>query len=135
MAILALTSGATPPGSLDASIQNFRSQKGQVMVCLTTQARNFPNCQDDPHARRMTVPTHLAANITFSDLPTGEYALALIHDENGNGKLDTTFGIPREGFGFTKNPAIRFGPPSFKSATVTITSGQVDETVRVKYLF
>jgi uncharacterized protein (DUF2141 family) len=135
LAIFALSSGATSPGSLDANIQNFRSQKGQVMVCLTTQARNFPNCQDDPHARRMTVPTRLAATFTFNDLPTGDYALALIHDENGNGKLDTMMGIPREGFGFSRNPAIRFGPPSFASAKVAVVGGQVDETVRVKYLF
>jgi uncharacterized protein (DUF2141 family) len=135
LTLFTLSSGATLPGSLDAGIQGFRSQKGQVMVCLTAQPKNFPNCQNDPHARRMTVPTRLAANLKFSDLPSGNYALALIHDENGNGKLDTMMGIPREGFGFSNNPAIRFGPPSFKSATVTIGSAEVGETVRVKYLF
>jgi uncharacterized protein (DUF2141 family) len=105
------------------------------MACLTTQPDKFPNCQNDPDARRMTVPTRLAGTLKFKDLPSGTYALALIHDENGNGKLDTTFGIPREGFGFSNNPAIHFGPPSFKSAGVAVTSGQVDRTVKVKYLF
>jgi uncharacterized protein (DUF2141 family) len=128
-------SGAVAPGSLDAGIQGFRSQKGQVMACLTTRPQNFPNCQDDPHARRMTVPTRAAGMLKFDGLPSGTYALALIHDENGNGKLDTMMGIPKEGFGFSRNPAIRFGPPSFKSAEVAIVSGQVDETVKMKYLF
>ncbi len=105
------------------------------MACLTTKPQNFPNCQDDPNARRMTVPTRLAGELKFDNLPSGAYALALIHDENGNGKLDTMMGIPKEGFGFSKNPAIRFGPPSFKSAQVVITSGQVAESVKVKYLF
>ena len=105
------------------------------MVCLTTQPRSFPNCQDDPHARHLTVPTRQAGMLKFEGLPTGEYALALIHDENGNGKLDTFMGIPKEGFGFSKNPAIRFGPPSFVSARMAIGSGEHDETVKVKYLF
>ena len=135
MTILASMTGATAPGSLDAGIQGFRSQKGQVMACLTTRPQNFPNCQDDPNARRMTVPTRAAGMLKFGGLPSGTYALALIHDENGNGKLDTMMGIPKEGFGFSKNPAIRFGPPSFKSAEVAITSGEHDETVKMKYLF
>ena len=105
------------------------------MACLTTKPQNFPNCQDDPNARRMTVPTRLAGTLLFDDLPSGTYALALIHDENGNGKLDTMMGIPKEGFGFSKNPAIRFGPPSFKSAGVVIVGGRADESVKMKYLF
>ena len=105
------------------------------MACLTTHPDKFPNCQDDPNARRMTVLTRQAAMLKFDGLPSGTYALALIHDENGNGKLDTMMGIPKEGFGFSNNPAIRFGPPSFKSAEVAVTSGQVDRTVKVKYLF
>lgn len=105
------------------------------MACLTTKPQNFPNCQDDPNARRMTVPTGHASSLVFNDLPSGTYALALIHDENGNGKLDTMMGIPKEGFGFSKNPAIRFGPPSFKSAQVAIVGGRSDENVKIKYLF
>ena len=126
--------GAVAPGSLDAGIEGFRSQKGNVMACLTTHPETFPNCQNDPEARRMTVPTRMAGELKFDNLPSGTYALALIHDENGNGKLDTMMGIPKEGFGFSKNPVIRFGPPSFRSAQVVITNNGVAETVKVKYL-
>jgi uncharacterized protein (DUF2141 family) len=133
--ILLASAGATLPGSLDAGVQGFRNQKGQVLACLTTQPKAFPNCQDDPHARQITVSTRLAGTLKFEGLPSGTYALALIHDENGNGKLDTFMGIPKEGFGFSKNPAIRMGPPSFASAKVAITTGEHDETVKVKYLF
>ncbi len=130
-----LLGAAVAPGSLDADIYGFRSGKGQVLACLTTRPANFPNCQDDPNARRLTVPTSTAALLRFEGLPTGTYALALIHDENGNGKLDTLMGIPREGFGFSNNPAIRFGAPSFKAAGVAIGGGRIDESIRVKYLF
>jgi uncharacterized protein (DUF2141 family) len=58
----------------------------------------------------------------------------LIHDENSNNKLDTMLGIPREGFGFSRNPVIRFSAPKFAAARFNVTSGTVDETVRVKYM-
>jgi uncharacterized protein (DUF2141 family) len=135
LTLFASLGGAAAPGSLDAGLQGFRSEKGNVLACLTTHAEKFPNCQDDPNARRMTVATRMAGSLKFEGLPSGTYALALIHDENGNGKLDTVMGIPREGFGFSNNPAIRFGPPSFKSAGVLIASGVTDETIRIKYLF
>ena len=126
--------GATAPGSVDAEIEGLRSQKGQILVCLTMRADHFPDCHDDPQARRLTVPTGQASVLRFTGLPSGGYAIALIHDENGNNKLDTLFGIPKEGFGFSRNPVIRFGAPKFAAARFDVTSGTVDETVRVKYM-
>lgn len=133
-AIWASSIGATAPGSIDAGIEGLRSGKGQVLVCLTMRPDHFPDCHDDPQARRLAVPTGQAAALKFSGLPTGGYAIALIHDENGNNKLDTVMGIPKEGFGFSRNPVIRFGAPKFAAARFDVTSGTVDETVRVKYM-
>lgn len=129
-----LLAGAAAPGSVDADVTGLRSAKGQLHVCLTTRQDRFPDCQKDPAARRMTVATSEGHAIHFAGLPTGDYALALIHDENGNGKLDTVMGIPREGFGFSNNPNIRFGPPKFVESRIAVTSGVNDETVKVKYL-
>jgi uncharacterized protein (DUF2141 family) len=60
--------------------------------------------------------------------------MALIHDENGNSKLDTMMGIPREGFGFSMNPIITFGAPSFKAARFVVGAGESDQRVKMKYL-
>jgi len=131
----AVLSGASSPGSVDAGVTGLRSAKGQVLVCMTMRADHFPDCQDDPGARRLKVPASAAADLKFYGLPTGNYAIALIHDENGNNKLDTMFGIPREGFGFSRNPAIRFGPPRFDAAQFSVSGGvQVGTSVRVKYM-
>jgi uncharacterized protein (DUF2141 family) len=41
------------------------------------------------------------ASFEFSDIKPGKYAIAVIHDENCNGELDSNlFGIPTEGYGF-----------------------------------
>jgi uncharacterized protein (DUF2141 family) len=134
LGLFASLAGAAAPGSVDADITGLRSAKGQVLACLTTRADRFPDCQKDPNARRVTVATSTARTLRFDGLPSGDYALALIHDENGNGRLDTMMGIPREGFGFSRNPVIRFGPPKFSEASISVTSGAVDENVKVKYL-
>lgn len=107
-----------------------------MLACLTRRPDRFPDCQSDPAARRVAIASAQAAHVplAFGDLPSGDYAIALIHDENGNGRLDKVLGIPREGFGFSRNPAIRFGPPKFAAARFAIASGEVDAPIRVKYL-
>jgi uncharacterized protein (DUF2141 family) len=125
--------GAASPGDVELSIAGQRSAKGVMQVCLTRDADRFPNCKDDRLAIRRTVPA-ADRSILFEGLPSGNYAVALFHDENRNGKLDTMLGIPREGFGFSRNPAIGFGPPKFSTARFPVTSGEVSERVKVKYL-
>ena len=59
---------------------------------------------------------------TFSNLTTGEYALAIYHDENSNGKLDSNFlGMPTEDYVFSNYATGNFGPPSFEDAKFTLT--------------
>jgi len=104
-----------------------------LRICLTRHASSFPSCRDDPQALTRTVPAAAAA-IRFDALPAGDYALAVIHDANGNAKLDTMLGIPKEGFGFSRNPAIGFGPPSFSNARFPVTTGAEIQQIRIRYL-
>ena len=124
--------GAAPPAGLEVTVAGLRSTDGTVQACLTTRPDHFPDCQDDPDARRLTVRAS-DPHLSFSGLASGDWALALIHDENGNARLDTKLGIPAEGIGFSRNPRILFGPPRFSSAALGLTSGTDRETVKVRY--
>lgn len=130
----AVLAGASAPGSVEADVTGLRSARGQLLICMTTRADMFSKCDRDPAARRLTVPVSQARNVRFEGLPTGSYAIALIHDENSNNKLDTSFGIPREGFGFSRNPVIRFGPPKFDDARFSVTGSTTEEPIKVKYM-
>lgn len=105
-----------------------------MLVCLTRFPDHFPDCADDPEARTAKAPAASAGPITFLALPSGQYAVAAIHDENRNARLDTIARIPREGFGFSRNPAIRFGPPSFDQARFPVAAGDVRQDVRMRYI-
>jgi uncharacterized protein (DUF2141 family) len=64
----------------------------------------------------------------------GVYALAVYHDANSNGKFDrTALGLPAEGYGFSNNPAIWFGPPSFNAVKFTVARSGLRTGIRMKY--
>lgn len=136
MGILALLSiGAAEPASLDLSITGLRNLNGNVLICLTANAKAFPNCAKDAQARKAIVPAAKAANVHFADLATGIYAIALVHDENANGKMDVAIMIPREGYGFSRNAMGSFGPPKFAAAQFGVVPGGNVQAVRMKYMF
>lgn len=125
--------GATPVAQLDVAFDQVRSAKGALRICLTAAPENFPTCVDDHNATRRSVPAD-AGSLRFEGLPHGNYAVAVIHDENGNKKLDKIAGIPREGFGFSRNPPIRFGPPRFSAARFAINSDAEKQQVKLRYI-
>ncbi len=131
LAAVLLLGAGSPPTGVDLTVENLRNARGMLRFCVTSDPRYFPDCSEDPAAisRSVAAGEHSAS---FS-LPAGRYAVSLIHDENGNGKLDTTLGIPREGFAFSRNPKIRFGPPSYDEVSFEI-DGRADQTLRVRYL-
>jgi uncharacterized protein (DUF2141 family) len=47
--------------------------------------------------------------------------------------MDFFMAIPREGVGFSRNPALRFGPPAFKSAVFPVAGAPVTQTISLKY--
>jgi uncharacterized protein (DUF2141 family) len=86
----------------------------------------FPG-EGDRAAYRLEAPiTGSEVRVRFSDLPDDQpLAIAVLHDEDGDKRMATgVFGIPKEGFGVSNNPRIRFGPPSFKDALLTPKAGQ-----------
>lgn len=131
-AMLVGATPAAPPQPTSMGVEGLRSTKGNILICVVRSQLYFPNCSKDPDQRHLVVPAGSAA-IPLGTLAPGDYAIAIIHDENGNGKLDTFAGIPREGVGFSRNPAIRFGAPSFRSAQFSVGGAPVKQDVKVKY--
>lgn len=131
----ALPGAALPPGEVSATVSGLRSDKGQVLACLTALPSAFPKCEGDPAARALTVPAGPSLRLDFGPVPSGTYAIALIHDENANGKLDKRLMIPREGFGFSRNAPVRLGPPSFASAAFAVDAHGQRQAIRMRYLF
>ena len=122
------------PSSIVVQIDGLRSNRGQVMACMTANPKTFPDCQKDPHARHLTVPAANGETVQFKDVPQGRYAIALFHDENGNGRMDKMMMLPREGFGFSRDAPLQFGPPRFGAASFQVGPAQLKTAIKVRYI-
>lgn len=133
-ALTLLTAAASaPPPTVEVSVTGLRSTKGQVLVCLTTNPKAFPDCSKDKSSVRMAVKAADAGDFLIHAPATGTYAIAVVHDENSNNKMDTAIFLPKEGFGFSRNPTITVGPPSFKAASFAVT-GDMRQSIKMKYM-
>jgi uncharacterized protein (DUF2141 family) len=129
----ALAGASLPTTDVSASVTGLRSARGHIMACLTMRPDAFPNCQNDPAARRLIVPAS-EPKLDFGAVTEGRYAIALIHDENSNGRLDKRLMIPREGFGFSQDAPVMMGPPRFDSAAFAVGDASEHLAIRMRYL-
>ena len=106
------------------------------MACaLFESADGFPNEYLRSATNVMVIKIRKAqARCDFEDIPPGTYAMAVVHDENMNGKLDTNWlGLPTEGYGFSNNAKAVFSAPSFSDASFTYDGQNVDLTMSLHY--
>lgn len=118
---------------MHVTLTGLRSARGVVRLCLTGQSTRFLECQAQGAVSR-NVPAAGAAETTLSGVRPGTYALLVIHDENGNGKLDMMMRIPREGFGFSNNPKLHMRAPRFDEVRFTVAPGRSNQNVRLRYI-
>ena len=133
VAVLPLAGAAPPTADLAIKVDNLRSTRGLIHACITASRAHFPACEKDPKARKATAPAS-ARLVKLTGLPTGPYAVAIFHDQNSNRKMDKMMGIPREGFGFSRSPVVRFGPPKFEQVVITLGPGLTQQTIRIQYI-
>jgi len=138
LGLVALTGAASAYSATSADvtvqIDNLRNDNGQLMVCLTDNPKAFPDCKKDASSLKKLMPAS-SHTLTFAGVSPGTYAVAVVHDENRNNKLDTRLFVPKEGFAFSRNPAIRMGPPKFESAAFAVGRSRSVQKLRMKYIF
>ena len=107
--------------SLQVSISGASSDVGSIRILVFSKPSGFPD-QVKQAVRSISLPPKSGkASFKLTDLPAGTYAIGVIHDQDNNGKLSTNaVGYPTEKFGFSNNPKVYFGPPSFGKAAFVL---------------
>lgn len=121
-------------GTIVVTMTGFRNDKGVMRISLFGSKQGFPG----DHRRAVRSGTgrivNGAATFTFADVPHATYAIAVLHDENGNGKMDTNaIGIPKEGGGASNDAKARFGPPKFDEAKFVLREPQLKLRIGIRY--
>jgi uncharacterized protein (DUF2141 family) len=119
---------------IEAEATNLRSSKGTFRCELYNSPAGFPKDDTSVVGHSIAKIVHRHASCVFRNVPAGSYAVAAMHDENGNGKMDYNFvGIPVEGYGFSDDPRVLFSAPSFDSAKFTYSGGVLKIPITLHY--
>lgn len=127
------SSAAAKKSSLTVEVTHLRNHEGRVAVALFNSDEAFPEQSKALHGQLAKI-SNKRARVTFRDLKPGIYAVAILHDENGNDEMDFNFlGMPLEGYGFSNNVSGMFGPPSFEAASLKLRTGSFKTAIKTKY--
>ena len=122
------------PG-IHVKILNIRNSTGTVACALFESPVGFPTEYLHAATNIMVIKVRdKQARCDFEAIAPGTYALAVVHDENMNGKLDTNWlGVPTEGYGFSNDVKVWFSAPSFSAASFLFDGKNLDLTVDLHY--
>lgn len=106
--------------TLKITVNNLKEVSGMMVFSLFNDEKTFPI--DGKEFRKLPVLVNaLSVSCTFSDLPAGDYAVALFHDQNADGICNLgLFGVPKEGFGFSNNFRPKWSAPDFRDCKIKL---------------
>jgi uncharacterized protein (DUF2141 family) len=113
----ALCAGGAVAATVEVHVTAVAGGKGKINIAVCDRERFLKQC-----AYTASVPARDGENvIAVPGVPKGTWAVLVYQDENENGELDRNLlGIPKENYGFSRDAAGRFGPPSFDEAAIQV---------------
>ncbi len=124
----------TEISTLTIKLLGLRNTKGAVCIALFDGPKGYPNRSQEAIKSQCFPIRENPPLIIFSDLPYGCYAAAVFHDENTDSELNfNALGIPKEGIGFSGNPKLWKGVPSYKKVEFEFTPQNKSLDIQLKY--
>jgi len=121
-------------GNLNIEVVGLKNTKGQLGILLFEQDEGFPSENEKALKQVMMPISQDRVTYTFEELPFGNYAVAVMHDENHNAKLDTNFlGVPKEGTGVSNNVVGKLSAPKFKDASFSFEDFELTTSIKINY--
>ncbi len=135
MVLLCCASAGAAEGSISVTVTGIKSKNGgELRLSLFKKKEGFPSDYREAFASKSIHITAAEVTAVFEGVPPGLYALAVLHDENSNQRMDTNlFGVPKEGYAVSNNVKKNFGPPAFEEARFTFDGTHKQITLSVIY--
>lgn len=119
--------------SLTLEITPFETTVGRIVISIFNSPDTFFS-PDKFRYHELNVAESIVngkVSTTF-ELPVGEYAVAVYHDSNDNGKMDTNFiGIPEEPSGMSNGHVPKFGPPRYDASKIQLPAEGLVEVIHL----
>jgi uncharacterized protein (DUF2141 family) len=121
-------------GSLKVVIKGFEHTKGTAGILVFNQPDGFPGDHDKAIYKAKDDLDKKTITFVIKDLPYGEYAVSVHHDEDGDGEVGSNWlGIPNEGLGASRDAKGNFGPPSFDDAKIKLNKEKMTIEINMVY--
>ena len=122
-------------GEVAVDVTGFRNGRGVALIAIYRSKAGFPDDGRRAWRREAVAIADGKASLRFASIPPGRYAVAVLHDENENFEMDQNFlGIPKEGYGVSRNAVGRFGPPKWRDAVFEVAAAnRVSLRIRMIY--
>jgi len=113
--------------TLTVNLQGLEPPTGTVEVTLFNSKEDY---MKTPFLQQASPVENNTLSVEFAGIVDGDYAIVVVHDENGNDKLDNGFlGFGGEGIGYSNDAAPWWGRPSYEAARFTV--GTEDLSVNI----
>jgi len=120
-------------GLLTLHVVGFKNDTGRAMISLVNRREHFLSREYTPFRSAAVAIQEKQVRWDFDNLPPGEYAISVFHDENNNGDLDNNvLRIPTEDYGFSNDARGTFGPPDYEAASFQLNQPRQEVTITVK---
>lgn len=122
-ASFAKTANAQQTTTLTVVVNGIKHQKGQICLGIYSNEKGFPLSTKNVVKSACKAITGSSLKEQFTGLKPGNYAVAVVDDQNGDRQLNKDFfGIPKEGFGISNNPTVSIttGTPKFSKASFSM---------------
>ena len=130
--VLAQTVEDKNTGNLTIVVTGFENDDGELLIAVSTSRENSESNDSAFVGVKLKIENRKAEHI-FEDLPFGEYAIKLFHDENIDGELNSNFlGIPTEDYGFSNNARGTFGPADYDDAKFSFDRNKLTIEITVQ---
>lgn len=121
-------------GKIIVQVNGFKNNDGKarLLIFSSKEKGSFPKDKDKAFAKFVVPIKDNQVLFNFENLPYGDYAISVHHDEDNNGKVNSNLlGIPNEGLGASNDAKGFFGPPSFDKAKVSLNKEQISISINI----
>ena len=118
-------------GKLHIKITDIEEPSGRIQIGLYNHPDDFPTDGKEYKIIYLQVDGDEVEH-TIKGLPQGAYALAFYHDTNMDSVCNLNFlGIPKEGYGFSRNYRPKLRAPVFEETVITVGDSTYVEMVPI----
>ncbi len=130
-----VTLHATASNGIQVVVKGLNSDQGRVGCGLFKGPDGFPRDRSKEFAGMWAPIRHGVAVCNFKGVPPATYAVTVLDDNNMDGKMDFGhLGMPKKGYGFSKDAHATFSPPSFDAASIKY-NGKGNLTVPIDIVY